>query len=121
MFEEVFNKGRLELLQDLLAEDYVGARGEKGIGPFHDQIASLRSAFPDIHYQLEDLFSADDKVTVRWTWKGTHTGTFRAYPPTGKTISNVGMAIFDCGDGRIRAGYLQTDQLGFLQQVGAIS
>lgn len=120
LFEEVFNKGRMELLKDLVAEDYTGARGERGIGPLQQQISGLRSAFPDIHYQLEDLFSVDDKVTVRWTWMGTHKGAFRNYPATGRSIDNAGMAIYDCRDGKIKGVHLQTDQLGFLQQLGVV-
>lgn len=120
LFEEVFNKGRMELLKDLVAEDYTGARGEKGIGPLLEQIKGLRTAFPDIHYQLEDLVSADDKVTVRWTWKGTHMGPFRNYPATGKSITNEGMAIYDCRDGKVKGVHIQTDQLGFLQQLGVV-
>jgi len=120
LFEEVFNKGRMELLKDLVAEDYTGTRGEKGIGSFQAQISGLITAFPDIHYQLEDLFCAGEKVAVRWTWKGTHKGAFRNYPPTGKTITNQGMAIFDCRDGKIIGAHLQTDQLGFLQQLGVV-
>jgi len=120
LFEEVFNKGRMELLKDLVAEDYTGARGEKGIGPLQEQIKGLRTAFPDIHYQLEDLVSADDKVTVRWTWKGTHMGPFRNYPATGKSITNEGMAIYDCRDGKVKGVHIQTDQLGFLQQLGVV-
>jgi steroid delta-isomerase-like uncharacterized protein len=120
LFEEVFNKGRMELLKELVTEDYTGSRGEKGIGPLKDLINSLRSAFPDIHYELEDLFGADDKVTVRWTWKGTHTGTFRTYPASGKSITNAGMAIYECRDGKITGVHMQTDQLGFLQQLGVV-
>lgn len=124
LFEEVFNKGRTELLKDLVAGEYIGPRGDKGPAAFQSTIAGLLKAFPDIHYQLEELFSADDKVAVRWIWSGTHKATFvgplATIPATGKSISNEGMAIYECSDGKIVSGHLQTDRLGFLQQLGIV-
>ncbi|SRR5258708_18774351 len=120
VFEEVFNKGRMELLKDLIADDFVGAHGEKGAAGFQAQISGLIAAFPDIHYTLQDLISVDDKVAVSWTWKGTHKARFTTIPPTGKTIANEGMAIYGCRDGKIVSVNLQTDRLGFLQQLGII-
>jgi len=124
LFEEVVNKGRTELLKDLVADDYVGTRGEKGAAGYLAAIAGLVAAFPDIHYQLEELVSAEDKVAVRWTWTGTHKATFNGplftLPATGKSISNEGMAIYGFRNGKVVSVHLQTDRLGFLQQLGIV-
>jgi steroid delta-isomerase-like uncharacterized protein len=120
LFEEVFNKGRMELLKDLISDDYVGVHGGKGAPAFQAEISGLLAAFPDIHYQLVNLVSDDNAVAVSWTWKGTHKAAFRNYPATGKLITNEGMAIFGCRDGKITGQQIQTDRLAFLQQLGIV-
>ena len=54
---------------------------------------------------------------MRWHWTGTHKGPFRTFAPTGKTMTNTGTAIFQLRDGKIVAASLETDRLGFLQQM----
>jgi len=120
LFEEVFNNRKTQLLADLISDDYVGPRGEKGPSGFQAQIGGLVAAFPDIHYVLEDLISGDDKVVVSWTWHGTHKAIFTTIPATGKTVSNEGMAICGFRDGKIISFKLQTDRLGFWQQLGLL-
>lgn len=120
LFEEVLNNGKTQLLTDLISADYVGARGEKGPAAFQVQMSGLIAAFPDLHYQLEDLVSGDDKVAVSWTWHGTHKAAFTSIPATGKAVINEGMAILGCRDGKITSFKLQTDRLGFLQQLGVL-
>jgi steroid delta-isomerase-like uncharacterized protein len=120
LFEEVFNNGRVELLQDLVSDDYVGARGEKGAAAFQAQTAGLIAAFPDIQYQLKELIGEDDIVAVRWTWNGTHNAPFNAIPATGISVASEGMGIYGCRDGKIVSENIQTDRLGFLQQLGIL-
>jgi len=62
----------------------------------------------------------DDRVTVRWTWTGTHTKPFNGFGPTGRQYTNSGMAVFQLRDGKIVHAWLQTDRLGFLQQLGVV-
>jgi predicted ester cyclase len=119
LFETCFNLGDLGLLDELVSPDYVGPQGGRGPAGFKEIVVGLRTAFPDIRYTLEDIVAENDKVAVRWTWSGTHQGAFRAFGPTGKTVSNTGAGIFRLKAGTIVAAALETDRLGFLQQVGA--
>jgi len=126
IFEDSINSGKLELLNQLIAEDYVGqgAGPPSGRSAFAATMQALREGFPDIHYRLEDLVAEGDKVAVRWQWKGTHRGTFRGpagvFAPTGKAVSNDGMAIFQLKEGKVVRSWLSTDRLGFLQEVGGL-
>ena len=120
LFETCFNAGDLGLLGELVSPDYVGPQGSRGPAGFKEIVVGLRTAFPDIHYTIEDIVAEDDKVAVRWTWSGTHQAAFRAYGPTGKAISNTGAGMFRLTAGTIVAAALETDRLGFLQQVGAV-
>jgi steroid delta-isomerase-like uncharacterized protein len=117
---DTFNHGDLGVLDELVAPDYVGPQGDKGPAGFRAIIVGLRTAFPDLHYTIDDLVADNDKVAVRWHWTGTHRAPFRAYPATGKAVTNPGLGIFRLERGKIVAATLETDRLGFLQQVGAV-
>ena len=56
--EEVWNQGDLSLVDELIAANYVlhdptrpGLRGRAGI---KESIAQFRTAFPDLHFTIED-------------------------------------------------------------------
>jgi steroid delta-isomerase-like uncharacterized protein len=120
LYEDCINTGRLELLTALVADDYMGPTGEKGPSGFAETIAALRSAFPDIRFTVEDVIAEGRRVAIRWAWRGTHLGQFRTFAPTGKTLTNTGIAIYEITDGRISRAWLETDRLGALQQMGVI-
>jgi steroid delta-isomerase-like uncharacterized protein len=120
LFESCFNRGDMGVLDELVSPEYIGEKGDKGPAGFKQVIAGLRSAFPDIRYTVEDVIAENDKVAVRWHWSGTHQAPFRGFPPTRKAFSNTGTGIFRLQGGKIVAASLETDRLGFLQQVGAV-
>jgi predicted ester cyclase len=120
LFEEAFNHDRGELVEELVSPNYVDATGERGPAAFKQVIARLRSAFPDIHYTVEELLAEDDKVAIRWHWSGTHRGVFRGITPTERSLTNNGSAIFRVEAGQIVAAALETDRLGFLQSIGVV-
>jgi steroid delta-isomerase-like uncharacterized protein len=117
---DTFNHGDLGPIDELVSPDYVGPQGDRGPASFRGTVLGLHTAFPDIHYTLDDVVAESDRVAVRWHWTGTHKGPFRAYPATGRSISNSGAGIFRLKDGKIVGAALETDRLGFLQQVGAV-
>jgi len=120
LFDDCFNRGDLAALEELVAPEYTGVQGGKGPAGFNSVVVSLRTGFPDIHYTVDDLVAEDDRVAVRWHWTGTNNGPYRAFPPTGKSFTNPGVGIFRFKDGKIVAATLETDRLGFLQQMGAV-
>jgi len=120
LFDGCFNRGDLALLDRLVAPDYAGPQGSKGPGGFRAVVVLLRTGFPDIHYTLDDVIAEGDRVAVRWHWTGTNSGPYRAFAPTGKTFTNPGVGIFTFKDGKIVAATLETDRLGFLEQMGAV-
>jgi predicted ester cyclase len=120
LYEESINRTRPELLADLISDDFVDDQGGRGPSGFARNIESLRAGFPDIRFTLQELVAEGDRVAVRWNWEAKHTGTFRTWPPTGKRVTNSGIAIYRLEQGRIVAVSLETDRLGVLQQIGAI-
>jgi steroid delta-isomerase-like uncharacterized protein len=120
VYEQCINAGDLALLDDIVAPGFVGPNGETGAAGLRGTFAALRIGFPDIHYTLEDLFAEGDHVAVRWTWEGTHTAPIRGYPAHGTRVKDTGMAIYELRAGKIEKVTLQTDRLGFLQQIGVV-
>jgi steroid delta-isomerase-like uncharacterized protein len=118
---DTFNHGDLGTLDELVSPDYIGPQGGRGPAGFRGVVVGLRNAFPDLRYTVDELIAEGDSVAVRWHWTGTHRGAFRSFPATGKAISNPGLGIFRCKDGKIVAAVIETDRLGFLQQVGAVA
>jgi steroid delta-isomerase-like uncharacterized protein len=120
LFNTCFNDGDLGIIDGLFSPDYVGPLGDRGPDGFKKVVVGLRTAFPDIHYTVDDVVAEEDKVAVRWRWAGTHEAAFRTFPATHKRFSNTGTGIFRFRDSKIVAATLETDRLGFLQQMGAV-
>lgn len=81
-------------------------------------ISVLKEAFTDQKYTIVDQIAEGDKVTTRTTWEATHSGEFQGLPATGKRILISGIAISRIKDGQIVERWLETNQLGLLQQLG---
>lgn len=117
---DIFNQGDLAAIDELVGPDYVGAQGGKGPAGFKAVVVGLRTSFPDLHYTIDDVLAEGDQVAVRWRWTGTYRAPFRGFAATGKTVANTGTGIFRFKGGKIVAATLETDRLGFLEQIGVV-
>ncbi|GAC1425408.1 MAG: ester cyclase [Ktedonobacteraceae bacterium] len=124
---EVFSEGNLAPIDELCdvnwtyhdPSDPLGQwpRGPQGAR----QLVNLyRSAFPDLHFTIEDEIAEGDKVVQRWTVRGTHKGDLMGIPPTGKQVTSTGMTIVRIANGKIMDDWANFDLFGMLQQLGAI-
>jgi predicted ester cyclase len=120
VYEQSLNGRNFELLHELISAEYPGFQGIRGPEGFERPIEGLIQAIPDIHWNIEDIFGENDKVAIRWQWEGTHMGSFNGHAPTGKLLTNDGMAIFEIKDGKIINGAMQTDRLGFWQSIDVL-
>ena len=122
---EVWNKGNLDLIGELIADDFVltivGApeqlRGPQG---FKEFVTSYRSAFPDLRITEDEQIAEGDLVVTRWTATGTHQGDLMGLPPTGKQATVSGIHVDRFAGGKAVESWGIFDQLGLLQQLGAI-
>jgi hypothetical protein len=69
--EAVWNDGRLELIDELVADDYVGripGAGSAVFGPagVRRHVSSRRRAHPGLHIRIEDQLAEEDRVATRW-------------------------------------------------------
>lgn len=123
VIEELWNRGNFEVADELIARDYIGhmpgdeTHGPEGVKVFFSE---QRLAFPDIHYSVEDQVAEGDKVVTRWIARGTHKGELGGMPPTGKQGCVTGITISRIADGKLIEAWSNPDELGLMQQLGAI-
>ncbi len=123
LIEEGFNAGKLDVADELNADDLVE---HQRFGPHHapgaqgvkDVIASLRNAFSDFHLEIEDLAVDHDKVWIRMVGSGTNDGSFMGHPPTGRTMRTDVFDICRVRDGKIVEHWGVPDRLSVLFQLG---
>lgn len=86
VIDEVYNAGNIDRIAELFSTEYTG-HGLPGVGDVDRnglrRFATLAgSAFSEFELRVEDLIAEDEKVVVRFTWTGTHTGEFGgSHPP----------------------------------------
>jgi len=125
-FDEVWNRGQVRTIHELMAADAVGIgqTGGEGVlrGPeeFQAFVERLRGAFPDIHVSIEDGFEAGDKVAVRWSATMTHRGDHLGMPASGKQVRITGISLVQIAGGKIVAGWDNWDQMTMMREIGAI-
>ena len=123
--EEVMNKGNLDVIDEICAEDAVdhNAPAELPPGPegVKQMIAMYRNAFPDIHITIEDMVAEEDKVVARMCIRGTHRGELMGMAPTGKEIVVTSIEIDRIADGKVVEHWENFDELGMMRQLGALS
>ena len=94
---------------------------EQGLEGVRGLFMGLRDAFPDLQIHVEDLIAEGDKVVGRATFRGTHSGDFQGIPATGKQIEVQVIDILRIQDGKIVERWGLSDQLGLMQQLGAMA
>jgi steroid delta-isomerase-like uncharacterized protein len=122
--EEVINQGQLDRADDLVAVDFVEVdpfpgqqQGREGL---KEVINAFRTAFPDIHWVIEEMVGEGDKVFSRFTWHGTHRGEFIGVPATGKQITVKGMVVDRVVAGKMAESQILMDGLSMMRQLGVI-
>jgi len=123
-FEEAWNKGNLAVLEETYAADVVSHNSAPGL-PAGIEGAKLflgmyLAAFPDTQMEIEDQVAEGDKVVTRWAASGTHKGELMGIPASGKPVKVTGITIDRLESGKIVEEWGTFDQLGMLQQIGAV-
>jgi steroid delta-isomerase-like uncharacterized protein len=121
--EEVFVAGRFEAVDELVTEDFVGHTWrlpKPGPEALREAMARVAGGLADAAFTIEDLIGEGDEVAVRLTASATQTGPFMGLPPSGKRYSIGEIHIFRIRDGRVAEHWHEFDQLGMMQQLGAM-
>lgn len=111
-------EGKLEVFDELLAEDVVDRSGptpSRGIETFKARAAAVRAAFTDIDMAVDDLLVDGDAIAWRWTLTGTHVGAFAGIAPTGRRIPLRGVNFQRVQQGRVVEHWTLVDVFGAMQ------
>ena len=122
IYEEVLNKGELDQVDTLIAAEYIdhnpiGPGGKSGIEGFKQTVRALRFAFPDLHFNVEQMIVNGDQVVTRTTMQGTHKNSFMGVDPTDKQVTVSGFDIFRVADGVVAERWGTLDGLTLMQQI----
>jgi steroid delta-isomerase-like uncharacterized protein len=121
-YDEVVNAGRFELVDRFIAPDFVDHDGFPGLTPDREGVReffeTVRAAFPDLRFTVDDLIAEGDKVAARVCVRGTHRHEFLGIPPTGKEIATSVVDVIRFRDGLAVERWGITDTLAMMEQLG---
>ena len=116
--EELY-RGNLDVLDEVISEDYVGTNGPNPPARYKARFSVVRRAFPDIQIRFDAIIAEGDWVAVHCTVEGTHLGEWRGIPPTGKHATWTATMFRRVRDGKLVQGHISWDWLSALEQIGA--
>lgn len=124
-FYEEIDKGNIDILDELVAEDYIDhnpppfpglAGGREGL---KQAFRIFLKATPGYH-DIEEQIAEGDKVVTRMTSFGRHEGDLPGAPRTGNELKMTSITIHRIENGKLAEKWSDKDTLGFLQQIGVI-
>ena len=124
-FEEVWNQGRGDVIDEWLAEDAVihglvdGAGNPvNGLDGFHDFHNQFRGAFPDLIVSVDDTIAEGEMVVARCSVRGRHTGNHLGFAATNAPVQFEGVAITRIENGKIAEAWNHFDFAQMNRQLG---
>jgi steroid delta-isomerase-like uncharacterized protein len=127
--EELWNDRKLDVADEIFAVDCVTHQlrsGSSVVAAPRDpeilkkHIAEWLAGFPDLRFDIEQMFAEADQVVSQIVMQGTHTGTWLGIGRTDKQVSIRMITIHRIIDGKIVEDWVLVESLGFYQQLGLI-
>jgi steroid delta-isomerase-like uncharacterized protein len=123
LYREGFNQMRLEILDEIVAEDFEDHGALPGQGPGREglkqRVEMMRAGFPDQVLVIQDIVAEGDLVAIRVISRGTHRGSMMGFPPTGRAFEIEGMDFYRVQDGQVAEHWAQYDVPALMRQLGA--
>lgn len=126
-FEEVWNKGRADAIDEMFAADGIAhgladdaatpLRGPAAFRVFH---STFKGAFPDVIVNVEDMIAEGDKVAARCAVRGSHQGDSLGFAATNAPVEFSGISIVRVKDGKIVEAWNNFDFMKMYQQMGVM-
>lgn len=122
-YDDVFTVGKMNIaaMEQHLAIDFVGhdlPPGLNGREGFKKFVGMLAASFSDTtRIEAHEVIGQGDKIVVRWSSTGRHTGEFMGIPATGRQVTVKGVDIFRLAEGKIADLWQEIDIIGILQQL----
>lgn len=118
--DECWNKGDYSGIPEMISPDYVyhSVRDFTGQEGFKQIFIIWRTACPDIHAVIEELVGEDNTVVMSVSWKGTFTGNFLEFEPTGNKIDMKEVWVHHFDDGKVVEATPYANLLSLFRQMG---
>jgi steroid delta-isomerase-like uncharacterized protein len=124
-FAEAVNTGQFDLFKESVSLDNIDhdpAGGQvPGPGGYRFFFKGLRDAFPDLSVALDTMVADEESIAFAYTLTGTQNGSYMGIAPTGRKMKIRGMQISKFKDGKMIERWGSSDELGMLQQLGALT
>lgn len=123
---DAWNAHDAERYGSLLSEDHV-AESDIFSAPLRGRQAAIDDAqryfraFPDLHFDVEQMMANGDHVVIRWRARGTHRGDLMGIPPTNRQAIMHGCTFNELKDGRIARAWVYWDTGHLLRQLGLLA
>jgi steroid delta-isomerase-like uncharacterized protein len=118
---EIFEQGRVEAVDDLCAEDFIGHTwGNADKEGMKQAMARVANGLADAQFTIEDMIGEDDQVAVRLTASARQVGEFMGMPASGKTYEIGEIHWFRVRDGKVAEHWHQFDSAGMMKQLGPV-
>ena len=116
-FEELLSTDNFAVADEILSPDFrfyfAGSPVAMDLESYMEFLAARRAAFPDRRFVVEDMIAEGDKVSARFTMRGTHA-------PSAREVSMTGIDMIRLAEGKMVEDRVEVDQLGMMQQLGVI-
>lgn len=120
-YDEVMNEGKLNVVDELVADDYVEHEEFPGIQPnkagVKEYVKLFRNAFPDLNARVEEILAENDKVVVLSTIRGTHKGEFLGKKGTGRKFELPYADVVRFRDGKVVEHWGYADNAKMMEQL----
>ena len=119
--QSVWNERKYDVADEVVSPEFKHhSLGYGGPEAIKKDIAGIHSVFPDAEWQFDDTVAEDDKVTLRFTFRGTHEGEFLGIAPTSKRVEINAITIYKFKDEKIIEEWAVLDFYSLLKQLGKV-
>ncbi len=123
--EAIWNRGELEVADELFAPDYVNHHGlipdlVRGPEAIKLSVALYRAAFPTLHITIEEVIADGEMVVLHWTARRTAPAARTRSAPDGTEGGLTGVTRSQVVGGTIRASWTDWDRDGVFHQLGLL-
>jgi len=107
LYEEMWNQGNPSIAAEIFAQP-------EGVQRF---VRQFLLSFPDLQHTFEEVIAEDDRVAVRFSAHGTHSGRWMQFAPTGKAIHYTGITLARIAGDKIIDHHTWWDKMRLVEQI----
>jgi steroid delta-isomerase-like uncharacterized protein len=78
------------------------------------------TAFPDLHFRIDQMLPSGDYVVTRYTATGTHNGELMGIPPTRRRAEIHGCTVVEVRNNKASRSWVYWDTGSLLRQLGVM-